>query len=166
MRRARRTATSAENADSRPAQKNTAPLTASDRPNRRCSHSTTSAVITKPPPNASRLNSAARRYTVRFDGPSARRRRSADSLDRRAQVPVASSTTTPSSGVGDERARAAPTVRVDVEASRRPLGHARQRGPDRRDQRADQAVAGEQGGSLRVARPSRAAAPARWEGTR
>ena len=42
MRRAMRTATSAENADSTPAQKNTAPLTASDRPKRFCSHSTTS----------------------------------------------------------------------------------------------------------------------------
>ena len=61
MRRAMRTATSAENAESTPAQKNTAPLTAIDRPKRRCSHSTSSAVMTKPPPNESRLNRAASR---------------------------------------------------------------------------------------------------------
>ena len=61
MRRAMRTATSAENADSTPAQKNTAPATAIDMSKRRCNHSTSRAVITKPPPNASRLNSAASR---------------------------------------------------------------------------------------------------------
>ena len=61
IRPARRTAASWEKAANNPAQKKTAPLTASDKPNRRCSQSTTSAVITNPPPNASRLNSAASR---------------------------------------------------------------------------------------------------------
>ncbi len=61
IRSAMRTATRAENADSTPAQKNTVPLTAIDRSKRRCNHRTSIAVITKPPPNESRLNSAANR---------------------------------------------------------------------------------------------------------
>ena len=61
MRPAIRAATSAENADNSPAQKKIVPLTANESPNRFCNHTTSSAVITNPPPNESTLNSTASR---------------------------------------------------------------------------------------------------------
>jgi hypothetical protein len=71
MRPAMRAATNAEKADSNPAQKKIAPLTASDSPKRFCSHTTSRAVMTKPPPNESTLNSTANRYTIHREACSA-----------------------------------------------------------------------------------------------
>ena len=54
-----RTATRYENAVSTPVQKKSVPAVASDRSNRWNSHSASIDCTTKPPPNASRLKSAA-----------------------------------------------------------------------------------------------------------
>ena len=70
MRRATIGAARREPALSNPAQKKNAPACASDSPNRCSSQSDSSALMTRPPANASTLNSAAYRKTTPRDGPS------------------------------------------------------------------------------------------------
>ncbi len=60
-------------ADSVPVQKKKAPATGNDRPKRWNSHSANSDWTMKPPPNASRLKSAASPRTLRREGPSGAR---------------------------------------------------------------------------------------------
>src|SRR6516162_7919313 len=70
MRRASRTAIGYEKAERRPDQKNKEPAAVSDNPKWSNSHSASSDWTKKPPPNESRLNSAAKVNTIRRDGPS------------------------------------------------------------------------------------------------
>src|SRR6516162_3682446 len=70
IRRASRTATGYEKADRRPDQKNNEPAAVSDKPKWSNSHKASRDWTKKPPPNESRLNSAAKVNTIRRDGPS------------------------------------------------------------------------------------------------
>jgi len=70
IRRASRTATGYEKADRRPDQKNNQPAAVSDKSKWSNSHNASSDWAKKPPPNESRLNSAAKIKTIRRDGPS------------------------------------------------------------------------------------------------
>jgi len=56
-----RAATNAENAEHTPVQNSSAPAAPMDRSKRRYSHSASSDCTVNPPPNASRLNTAASR---------------------------------------------------------------------------------------------------------
>ena len=73
IRAARRLASSCELAPSSPAAKNTPPVTAADRSNRRCNQRISNDWTTKPLPAESTLNSAANCNTTRRDEPRARR---------------------------------------------------------------------------------------------
>ena len=126
MCRAIRTATSAENADSRPAQKNTAPLTASDSPKR----------LLQPQHHQGGDHEAAAEHVEAeqrgqaVDGslrwPERAVRRVARLLDRRAESAVTQQHHEAEQGVCDERAPQG-RGRVDVEASRQPLRHTQRR---------------------------------------
>ena len=70
MRRSMRAANNPDAADNTPIVPSTRPALASVKPNRSNSHRASNDCTVKPPPKASRLNSAARRYTMGRDSPS------------------------------------------------------------------------------------------------